>query len=175
MKTQAIWKSHGCSLPATRCSMPLISFPQILIWYNLSLKASAIGQIVPNIKSILSISIHCLLRDILDEGWAPAAASQRWSFCAGFFFFHFLSHEFYVLSWNTGVDRYVCGLQLSFYTCAVLWKWKGFVLGPVLVIEARENGLRWPQACRLNDDSSLSHDQSAGWILNLMMSLVLLS
>lgn len=42
------------------CSSPLMSFPQILIWYNLSLKASATGQIARNIKSILLISVYCL-------------------------------------------------------------------------------------------------------------------
>lgn len=62
MKTQAIRKSNGRSIPAISCSVRLISFPQILIWYNLSLRASAIGQIVQNIKSIIVISIHCLLQ-----------------------------------------------------------------------------------------------------------------
>lgn len=61
MKTQAIRKSNGHTIPAISCFIPLMSFPQMLIWYNLSLKASATGQIVQNIKSILLISVYCPL------------------------------------------------------------------------------------------------------------------
>ncbi len=75
MKTQAIRKSNGLSIPAISCSIPLMSFPQILIWYNLSLKASATGQIVQNIKSILLISVYCLL-------WARF--QQRMGSCLNF-------------------------------------------------------------------------------------------